>query len=164
MSADQKQNSNCSFWCSDHRITGSLSVLSVVSVGFLCKVNATNAWDHPGVCTHLYTTVSPKRQRGIRQSLTPMDAPESQPAHAAALNQSGFSPRRPLAPATMPCGSTPPPHLCSYASARHSGSPFRELRPCPEPAPATAATGPDRLSLPPVSPATRSSAGSARSA
>jgi len=23
MSADQKQNSNCSFWCSDHRITGS---------------------------------------------------------------------------------------------------------------------------------------------
>jgi len=35
MSADQKQNSNCSFWCSDHRITGFPSVLSVVRVGFL---------------------------------------------------------------------------------------------------------------------------------
>src|SRR5690242_21428052 len=40
MSADQKQNSNCSFWCSDHRITrfpSVSSVLSVVRVGFLCK-------------------------------------------------------------------------------------------------------------------------------
>jgi len=37
MSADQKQNSNCSFWCSDHRITGFPSVLSVVGLGSWAK-------------------------------------------------------------------------------------------------------------------------------
>jgi len=32
MSADQKQNSNCSFWCSDHRITGSTDHQISISV------------------------------------------------------------------------------------------------------------------------------------
>src|SRR5882724_6639233 len=100
----------------------------------------------------------------VRQVVTPMDAPESQPKHAAASHLPGFSPcQRPLA-MTVPCSSVSPVYPGSCANPPRFELPFVELRFCPAAGLATGTIGPHTPLRPLILPATRSFAGSEHSA